>query len=170
MTVLGDYDGVESTVYIKGKVGNCEVRPKTDHYCVMSCGDNCFGGYPVNVNFDDNTIKFKKEWTHEIGYSPRLAEKKVTFPKDKWFGLRGKVYNIGNNVKIEGWLDLEGNGNFVKMTELIDDGNIECGNDTHPPKKYPPYTARTKGSAIRVNNPTNTTNGIQFKQWTIKQI
>jgi hypothetical protein len=168
LTVLGDYAGVESTVYIKGSKGNCELRPKTDHYCVECGPDGCFGGYTINANFDDNAINTKKEQTHAIGYSPRLWEKKVALPKGRLFGLRGKCYNIENNtkVKIEAWIDIDATGNWKRVYEGIDDGNILCAG-----KKYPPYTANTKGSAIRVNNADGMEqNGIEFKDLTIKAI
>jgi hypothetical protein len=77
---------------------------------------------------------FKKEETHEQGYSERLATIDVPYKAGEWFKARVRISNIGNgNVQMEAWFN-------TAHTSYIDQCQIECGNETHPKRKAPPFT------------------------------
>jgi hypothetical protein len=161
IVTLGKWTNVEETVYVY--TGNADfgfnLRPKTDHYCVTS-GD--FGGYIVNFAFDKKNIDLRKEESHAKGYSKRMNTKPLNVPKNTWVGCRAVAYNVGNNVKLEAWVDM-GSG-FKKITEGIDDGSW----------KGKPVTGSSGGSAIRGDPESDVTgkiaSSIKFKNWTVREI
>lgn len=174
MSVMKTWQNVESTVYVKqieGPIDNWEIRSKTDHYCAES-GD--FGGYTHNVNLQEKVTNYKKEQTHEIGYTGRLAQKTIPgLDTTKFVGLKAICYQIPGttHVKLESWIDLtEGvnGGNWQKITETIDDGSSSwsIGGTI-----YPPYIGTTEGSALRFNSVDDQPNAIyQAKWWHIREI
>lgn len=180
ITVLKSWESVESTVYAKPLKypDNVDIRAKTDHYCVPNCSPNCFGGYIVTYHWldgDTTRVTFKKEQTHDLGYTPRMGTKRIPpIPKDRFVGFKHVVYNLGNgHVKMEAYIDLTGGvngGDWKKITEETDDATKEWGIGDND-KVYPPYTRSTIGSAIRCNS--SDTQGYaeyMFKNWTIREI
>lgn len=103
-----------------------------------------FGGYYLYCNFKDQKMYFKKEQTHELGYSPRLKEKDINFDKGKWHKMVIKVWNDENNeeVLIEGQFD-------DKIIYAEDKGDL----------KGEPYTDEGKWCFIRTNKP----DGVKYR-------
>lgn len=158
------WQNVESTVYLKTPSstpdGHCQIRMKTDHWCPNS--NTLFGGYIVFIDFDDQAVYFKKEKTHDVGYSARKNQVAATLNLNTWYGFKGVCYNVGGNVKLECWMDTTGGGSggtWVKITEGTDDGTWIGTQDQQT----------CFGSAVRTDN--NVVNGfIEYKRWTIREI
>lgn len=165
VVVTGNFQNVESTIYARfptsSPLSNFDLRSKTDHYC-SGMGDDGFGGYIGNADFETQQVCVRKEKTHAIGYGPRTDIQSFTFTANKWYGFKTINYNVGGNVKVEAWLDttdgLNGGG-WVKISEGTDDGTwldapdqLVCG-----------------FSGLRVNIGDN--NGyVEFKKWTVREI
>lgn len=162
--IQGQYQGVEfeseilpvsntSQVYLSAR-SNHESRPAG------------FGGYPLYIDVTQKKMFFKKEQTHVIGYSERLATVDVPYKAGEWFKARVRITNIeGNKVKLEGFF------NDTTSTEFIDSGQIECGNDTHPKQKYPPFTGIGESCFLRVNsNGTKINVNVKYRNAVIKKV
>jgi F5/8 type C domain-containing protein len=111
MKAFGTWQNTEFTVYARrpNAMQNQEsdLRTKTDHYCPE--GDDLFGGYIFNVNWDEGKLYFKKEQSHNIGYTPRIASVNVELNGNTWYGFKGVTYNLPNGtVKNEFWMDTTG--------------------------------------------------------------
>ena len=150
--ILGTYQNVEMTVYVRAPPamaadGITHLQPKTEHYCIG--GNDLFGGYVIYVDYHDQSVYFKKEQSHNIGYTPRMEEQPTTLLADRWYGLRMAVYNIGSTVKVECYKDdtngLNG-GDWKKITEWIDDGTEEIDGTA-----YPAVTGVVRSAAIRTD-------------------
>jgi hypothetical protein len=111
---------------------------------------------------------FKKEIHHSEcpddnlkGYSDRLASVDVDIKEGVWFNQKIRVTNVGaGKVKMEGFFNGE------KMTEIIDDGNIECEG-----KKTPPFTGQGKWCYTRANAADQKKAGeIHYRNLSLKEI
>jgi hypothetical protein len=171
ITVLGTWQNVESSVYVRcpssayGSAG-MDLRVKTDHYCVGSGG---FGGYIILLNFPEQAIYFRKEKTHDIGYSSRMGQVSFVLPVNTWIGVKSICYNLSNgHVKLEIWIDMNdgiNGGNWVKRAEIIDDGSWPgSGGGT------PIQTGSSGGSAIRTNMGDVVNTHLEYKKWTVREI
>jgi hypothetical protein len=114
-----------------------------------------FGGYPLYADIRGN-IFFKKELTHEIGYSSRLASKDIEFPIEKWIKGEVTIRNIDN-----GKVECTGIFNGV-TTKIIDDGKIVIEND--PSIKSPPFIGVGKWCFLRTMDP----DGVYYRNVSIR--
>ncbi len=79
--------------------------------------------------YADGRIGFVKELYHESGnsgYSPTTAvQSSGTSILGKWVTVKYVGYNLNDNTtrKYEGYLDVDNNNNFVKVSEFVDIGN-----------------------------------------------
>jgi hypothetical protein len=171
--VMGTFQNVETTIYIKCpesgmSINLCHVMPKTEHFCISGGDDDNFGGYNLYVDYTDKAVYFKKEQSHNIGYSPRIAQKSVPLVAEKFQGFKCICYNIPgtSNVKLEAYFDdTEGvnGGTWQKTTEWIDDGTVDIQGST-----YPATTAAMGSAAIRTD--AAETGHLQYKWWHIHEI
>jgi hypothetical protein len=128
-------DGSAKEVYLVVR-SNHETRPSG------------FGGYYAYFNFEDKLMYFKKEQTHEIGYSARMNETPITFEKGRWYHATMSATNVPNSDNVS--LHATFNGKEKEIWGL-DSGNIKCGNM----ENTPPYRAEGKWCFIRTNAPDN---------------
>ena len=75
----------------------------------------------------DGTAGWEKEIWHTGGYTSERDKVKVTNDSSiigRWIGWKVVMYNIKNDtqVKLESYLDDKNNNNWVKVTDLIDNG------------------------------------------------
>ncbi len=97
--------------------------------------------------FLDGKVSWKKEIWHTGGYTDARAVDKATDSiVGRWIGWKVVIYNINNNtaVKLESYLDDKNNNEWIKVTDLVDDGgwyanssdkefySVDCGR----PKDY----------------------------------
>lgn len=128
------------------------------------CG---FGGYDYYIDITDKSAFFKKEIHHGTcpddglsGYSARSASVKIPVESGVWYKQKLRVTNVDNKVKLEAFF------NGTKVTELIDDGTILCGD-----KKTPAITTEQKWCYTRANRDSDTQPlQIQYKNISIKSI
>jgi hypothetical protein len=170
--VFGTWQNVESTLYIKCPASGmnfniCHLMPKTEHYCI---GDQSelFGGYNLYIDYADKELYFKKEQTHEIGYTPRMASVSCPLVADRFQGFKCMCYNIPGttNVKLEAYFDDNNGvngGTWQKMTEWIDDGTEEIGGTA-----YPATTAAQGSIALRTDAEEN--GHLEYKWWHAHEI
>jgi hypothetical protein len=118
---VGASDDVKE-VYLVAR-SNHEDRPKG------------FGGYYYYLNFKDKKAYFKKEQTHELGYSPRLDEKVIQWEPDEW--VTAKIVVVDNGKKVE----LQGHFNGIYLNHWVDDGSV----------KGPAFQGIGKWCFVRVN-------------------
>ena len=158
--ILGQYQNVEfesevlpventSQVYLSAR-SNHERRPEG------------FGGYPLYIDVEEKNMFFKKEQTHAIGYSSRLASVKVPIVAGQWFKARVRITNIeGNKVKCEAWF------NEKTKTELIDSGTVTCGGQVNTA----PFTGTGEACFFRVNsNGTNISVKVKYRNAMIRSV
>ena len=176
VVITGTWRNVESSVYIRcptdHMAANLDIRSKTQHYCIDTCGGDsgCFGGYIHNIDFEQQTSGLRKEKTHAAGYSNRKSVVDVSLKANIWIGFKGICYNMSNgHVKLETWIDRTGGANggtWEKLTEAVDDGTWggEGGSGIQ--------TLMCEGSAIRVNlnSEPGANANLDFKYWTIREI
>jgi hypothetical protein len=91
------------------------------HNNTVPCeGTGLKGGIDVN-----GTVSWVKEIWHTGGYTNKRVETQVTDSIiGRWIGWKVVVYNMNNDtaVKMESYLDDRANNNWLKVTELIDNG------------------------------------------------
>ncbi|MDR4512842.1 MAG: hypothetical protein MRJ93_14175 [Nitrososphaeraceae archaeon] len=93
-----------------------------------SASNPCEGvGYKGSIYFSGD-LKFSKEQWH-VSYFFTDIEKGIDSLEDRWIGYKFISYNIPDPdessdtlVKIESWVDMDNDGNWIKMDEYIDDG------------------------------------------------
>ncbi len=167
VVVLGTWQNVESTAYVKVSHDitdvNLDQRSKTDHYCVsgFTTGDN-FGGYIHNYDFGNNEANFKKEVSHNIGYTSRTAGQPFTLNANVWYGFKAVCYNSGSGVKLESYIDTtdgENGGTWTKVTEFADTGSWS----------HEVVTEACGGSSFRFNR-GGAIATYQIKKWTVREI
>jgi hypothetical protein len=113
---LEDEDDDESDIawYARGGKRNSEVPCEGTAY---------FGGI-----HPEGTVQWKKSIWWTGGYTEKRFGHKVTDPLiGKWIGWKVVMYDIvlGNNitaVKLESYIDLNNNGSWIKVTDIIDSG------------------------------------------------
>jgi hypothetical protein len=102
--------------------------------------------YTGTIDIDGN-VRWKKEIWHTGGYTDARAVDKATDSiVGRWIGWKVVIYNIDNNtaVKLESYLDDKNSNEWIKVTDLVDDGgwyanssdkefySVDCGR----PKDY----------------------------------
>jgi hypothetical protein len=86
-------------------------------------GTGYFGGF-----HPDGTVSWKKSIWWTGGYTEERLKQKVFGGEmtGKWIGWKVVMYNIEVNnttaVKMESYLDINNDGNWSKVTDLIDNG------------------------------------------------
>jgi len=85
----------------------------------------CEGTAYLGGIYADGHVEWKKEIWFSGGYTNERAAKKATDSIiGRWIGWKVVMYNIENDsaVKLESYLDDSGEGNWRKVTDLVDDG------------------------------------------------
>jgi hypothetical protein len=80
--------------------------------------------YTGTIDIDGN-VRWKKEIWHTGGYTDARAVEKITDSiVGRWIGWKVVMYNVNNNtaVRLESYLDDKNNNEWIKVTELVDDG------------------------------------------------
>jgi hypothetical protein len=109
-----------------------------------------FGGYYLYVNFAEQKMYFKKEETHVLGYSPRLAETSINFDKNRWHKMSMRVMNTPDgNVSIQGVFD-------DRTIVELDQGQL----------KGKPFIDTAKWCFIRTNKPDD----VRYRNVEVKEI
>lgn len=86
----------------------------------------CEGTSLIGTLLPNGVFNWRKEIWHTGGYTGERGSSKVTDSLlGKWIGLKVIMYNIDNDsaVKMESYIDSENNGNWTKVSEIIDNGN-----------------------------------------------
>ena len=99
--IAGEFtSNVELSAYFKGPAKTIELVAPTNHP-----DKGGFGGYALYINHGDKSMFYKKEISHEGGYTPRLASKKINLNTNSWYGMKTVVTTEGSNVKMVGCFD-----------------------------------------------------------------
>jgi hypothetical protein len=91
------------------------------HNDTVPCEGTALKG-EIDVN---GTVSWVKEIWHTGGYTNKRAEVQATDPIiGRWIGWKVVVYNLNNDtaVKMESYLDDKANNQWLKVTDLTDDG------------------------------------------------
>jgi hypothetical protein len=159
--INGKYQNVEFEVEIQAVENTSQVylSARSNH----EQRPNGFGGYPLFIDVEEKRMFFKKEQTHKIGYSDRLASVDVPYNAGEWFKARVRITNIaGGKVKCKAWF------NDRTSTTLIDSGQITCGGQTNTA----PFTGFGESCFFRVNsNGTNINVKVKYRNakiWAIQ--
>jgi hypothetical protein len=124
---------VEITTYFK-RVGDANV-PYAGMTAVTRANHGVTGdetqdlcdtrGYGARIRYDGRT-DFEKETSHP--FNSAQSERKLFrdgMPFNRWIGFKFVVYDVNpHSVKLELWIDLKGNGHWVKQNELTDNGRF----------------------------------------------
>jgi hypothetical protein len=109
--------------------------------------EGCGGSsYHNNIGINNGAFRFKKEQWHVDYMITPYFNTTVGSIMNKWIGFKGIVYNLPNgSVKLESYIDRDDNNQWMKVAELLDNGN--WGNDmTH-------CSAKTEGAVINWGSP-----------------
>jgi hypothetical protein len=85
----------------------------------------CQGTALTGIIHTDGSVEWKKEIWHTGGYTDGRAMQKITDSiLGRWIGWKVVIYNINNDtaVKMESYLDDKNNNEWIKVTDLVDDG------------------------------------------------
>lgn len=85
----------------------------------------CEGTAYLGGIYADGHVGWKKEIWFPGGYTNERAANKATDSIiGRWIGWKVVMYNMENDsaVKLESYLDNSGEGNWIKVTDLVDDG------------------------------------------------
>jgi hypothetical protein len=91
------------------------------HNDTVPCEGTALKG-EIDVN---GTVSWVKEIWHTGGYTSERAEVQATDPIiGRWIGWKVVVYNLNNDtaVKMESYLDDKANNQWLKVSDLTDDG------------------------------------------------
>jgi hypothetical protein len=112
-----------------------------------SVNEGCGGSsYHNNIGIGNGTFRFKKEMWHVDYMITPYYNTNIGSIMNKWTGFKGIVYNLANNsVKLESYVDKDANNKWIKVAELVDNGN--WGNDMMH------CSARTEGAVISWGSP-----------------
>lgn len=127
-----DWKNVEITGYIK--LNHATIPLDEGKFTWYNRGGHhtaskpCEGvGYKGSIYFSGD-LKFSKEQWH-VSYFFTDITKGIDSLEDRWIGYKFISYNIPDLedssdtlVKIESWVDMDNDGNWIKMDEYIDDG------------------------------------------------
>jgi hypothetical protein len=170
-----DWKNVEVTGYIK-----VNAFKKDDNFSWYARGgmhtntEGCEGtAYKGNLYYSGK-VRFAKEQWHSGGYS-YTTSKTVTDPiKLKWVGLKFVMYNTVvqqgtsdiTGVKLENWIDVNNDGNWIKVDEKQDvggwgDEGDHCGGN--------PDQIITWGGPVVTFRWDNTTD-VDFKNFSVREI
>ena len=157
----------EAEILVEEKTSQVYLSARSNHQQRDPPGH---GGYPLYIDVTQKKMFFKKEETHEQGYSERLATVDVPYKDGEWFKARARITNIEDGkVKMQGWF------NDTVTTSYIDKGQIECGNEKHPKRKAPPFTGTGESCFFRVNSDESdgkdkTSVKVRYKNATIRKV
>ena len=139
--IMGQYQNVEfqSEIYAESNTEQLYLSARSNH----ERRPEGFGGYPLYIDVTEGSIFFKKEATHVIGYSSRLASVNVPSAKpNTWIRAKVSITNIeSNKVKCEAWVN-------DTYTSFIDSGHIKCGDQSNTS----PFTGIGESCFFRVNS------------------
>jgi hypothetical protein len=109
--------------------------------------EGCGGSsYHNNIGIGNGTFRFKKEMWHVDYMITPYYNTSIGSIMNKWTGFKGIVYNLANNsVKLESYVDKDANNRWIKVADLVDNGN--WGNDMMH------CSARTEGAVISWGSP-----------------
>lgn len=109
--------------------------------------EGCGGSsYHNNIGIGNGIFRFKKEMWHVDYMITPYYNTSIGSIMNKWTGFKGIVYNLANNsVKLESYVDKDANNKWIKVAELVDNGN--WGNDMIH------CSARTEGAVISWGSP-----------------
>ena len=109
--------------------------------------EGCGGSsYHNNIGIGNRAFRFKKEMWHVDYMITPYYNTSIGSIMNKWTGFKGIVYNLANNsVKLESYVDMDANNKWIKVAELVDNGN--WGNDMMH------CSARTEGAVISWGSP-----------------
>ena len=174
MQAPNDWKNVETTMYVK-----TNSAPSEDNYAPYGRGgkhtgdgspEGCEGTSLKGDVFFSGKVRFAKEqWHVSYVFTDELSP--TTSIKGKWIGIKYIMYNFNlpsgqTAVKMELWLDVNNNGNFVKVDETTDSGGWgregqECGGK--------PDQIITWGGPI-VTFRWDTANDVDFKNLSVREI
>jgi hypothetical protein len=170
------FSGLSPRLYIGSSenktIKNCEFSAEflvetglTEIYLVVRSDHEIrpdgFGGYYGYFNFIEKKFYFKKELTHEKGYSSRLSEKSMNWPQGQWVKATMSVKNMADSrVKmIAGFNDSAAQPGYQVTTEFIDSGQLTCSNDNGTHHNTAPCIDTCSWCFFRVNKPVNHPDG-----------
>ena len=145
-----DWKNVEITGYFKpltteGYNDTSLVSRSVRHS--TNVNDGCGGSsYHNNIGIGNGTFRFKKEMWHVDYMITPYYNTSIGSIMNKWTGFKGIIYNLANNsLKLESYVDKDANNKWIKVAELVDNGNwgndmMHCG-------------ARTEGAVISWGSP-----------------
>lgn len=89
------------------------------HSTAYPCEGSAYKG---NIMYDSGSSRFQKELGHPFYYStPNTMTGLNNNFMGRWFGYKFVCYDMSDgNVKLENWIDLKLDGNWVKVDERID--------------------------------------------------
>jgi hypothetical protein len=129
MLAPNDWRNFEMTQYVK-----VNTSPSDDNFAPYGRGgrhtgsgppEGCEGSSMKGDVFFSGKVRFAKEQWH-VSYVFTNIKTATGSIVDKWVGIKFIVYNFVENnkvvVKTELWLDINNNGNFVKVDENVDRG------------------------------------------------
>jgi hypothetical protein len=150
----GQWQNIEmsSDIFIGKSVKECYLVVRSNH----EDRPDGFGGYYLYLNYDDQEMYFKKELTHELGYSSRLVSKSIRFQRRRWVNAKIRVKN-----GTAGEVEIQGEFNEQNIT-LTDSGQIKCGDVSNTA----PYLDVGKWCFIRTNSPSD----VRYRNVSIMQI
>ena len=174
MQAPNDWKNVETTMYVK-----TNSAPSEDNYAPYGRGgkhtgdgspEGCEGTSLKGDVFFSGKVRFAKEqWHVSYVFTDELSP--TTSIKGKWIGIKYITYNFNlpsgqTAVKMELWLDVKNDGNFVKVDETTDSGGWgregqECGGK--------PDQIITWGGPI-VTFRWDTANDVDFKNLSVREI
>jgi hypothetical protein len=134
---------------------------------ITTVHNGCGGSsYHNNIRFD-GTFQYKKEMWHVNYDSLPPTQNGIGSIFNKWIGFKGIVYNLPNgNVKLESYVDKDGNNNWQKVQELVDSGN--WGDDMTHCNADKPGAQITWGSPMPIFKSTGVT--YDFKKLSVREI
>ncbi|MBA3749295.1 MAG: hypothetical protein H0X03_00065 [Nitrosopumilus sp.] len=135
----------------------------------------CYGLSLHGGIYPDGTVAWKKEIWFTEGYTKEKSIPKITEPIiDRWIGWKVIVYNVNNDsaVKMESYLDNSNSNYWVKVFEMIDDGNwfANSADNTF----YSANCGRSKDHIVLNSGPIITFRSdnvvLNFKNFSIREI
>jgi F5/8 type C domain/Bacterial Ig domain len=139
MLASNDWRNFEMTQYVKVNTfpsdDNFSPNGRGGRHTGSGAPEGCEGSSMKGDVFFSGKVRFAKEQWH-VSYVFTNLKTATGSIEDKWVGIKFIVYNFVENnkvvVKTELWLDVNNNGNFIKVDENVDRGGwgtegTECG-------------------------------------------
>jgi hypothetical protein len=135
--------GIEATAYFRINATSSSTANGESHFEFVAGGarqtseTTSLNGFPrsceaysYHANYYPNTgrTKFEKDLNHTSGYAgsgdPNVTDAARKMPHGQWFGWKAVKYlqADGKSVKLESYIDVKGNNNWVKAMEFVDHG------------------------------------------------